>query len=238
MLNITYEEIANSVRVIDVTEQPADLEVAFAMVADGYSKLSSRSLRLQEVLAELCFDTYHNTHRTRTLLATGINPNTRNVEPIGTIRMVLGANSNINEGIPSLEVMSLVTPAEGWDNFTFEGFNPNRSAEFGRFVVVPAYRSLEARSKGYTFILCKSIFSKFVEVATQYNKNQFWALMPPNVLGLVKLINISAIPVPELNFNTENHSALFSKYDKYWQHSRPWFYKFMLEKGEVQYHAE
>lgn len=232
MLNVTYEEIANSVRVIDVTDQPADLEVAFAMVADGYSKLSSRPLRLQEVLAELCFDTYHNTHRTRTLLATGINANTGNVEPIGTIRMVLGANSKINEGIPPLEVMSLVTPAAGWDNFTFEGFNPNLSAEFGRFVVVPAYRSLEARSKGYTFILCKSIFSKFVEVATHHNKNQFWALMPASVISLLKLINISVIPVPELSFNSDSQSELFNKYDRYWQHSKPWFYKFTLEKQE------
>ena len=230
MLGVTSEEITNSICVIDVTNQLPDLQVAFAMVADGYAKLSSHSLPLQEVLAELCFDTYHNTHRTRTLLATGINPNTGNVEPIGTIRMVLGTNSKIDQGIPPLEVMSLITPAEGWDNFTFGNFNPNLSTEFGRFVVVPAYRSLEARRKGYTFILCKSIFSKFVEVAAQYNKNQFWALMPANVLSLLELINISAIPVPELNFNSDSCSDLFNKYDKYWQHSKPWFYKVVLEK--------
>ena len=173
MVNVTCEEIANSIHVIDVTNQLSDLQVAFAMVVDAYSKLSSQRLLLQEVLAELCFDIYHNNNRTRTLLATGINPNTGNVEPIGTIRMVLGANSNIDEEIHPLEVMSLITPPEGWDHFTFEDFNPNLSAEFGRFVVAPAYRSSEARSKGYTFILCKAIFSKFVEVATQYNKNQF-----------------------------------------------------------------
>ncbi len=238
MVNVTYEEIVDSICVIDVTNQLSDLQVAFAMVVDSYSKLSSQPLMFQEVLTELCFDMYHNNNRTRTLLATGINPDTGNIEPIGTIRMVLGrmvlgADSNIDEGIHPLELMSLITPPEGWNNFTFEAFNPHLSAEFGRFVVAPAYRSLEARSKGYTFSLCKSIFSKFVEVATQYNKNQFWALMPANVLGLLKLINIGVIPVPELNFNSEHHSELFNRYDKYWQHSKPWFYKFVLEKQEV-----
>jgi hypothetical protein len=229
MLGFTCEEITNSICVIDVTDQPPDLQVAFTMVAEGYAKLSSHSLPFQDVLAELCFDTYHDTHRTRTLLATGINPNTGNVEPIGTIRMVLGTDSKIDQGIPPLEVMSLITPTEGWDSFTFEDFNPTLTAEFGRFVVAPAYRGLEAKRKGYTFILCKSIFSKFVEVATQYDKNQFWALMPANVLGLLELINISAIPVPGLNFNSGSCSELFNKYDKYWQHSKPWFYKVTLE---------
>jgi hypothetical protein len=233
MGKLTYDEIANSIRVTDVTDQCTDLQVAFDMVVYSYSKLSSRFIAPQEVLSELCFDRYHNNNRTRTLLATGINPDTGCVEPIGTIRMVLGAAPNFDDGIHSLEVMSLITPPHGWNNFIFEDFDPSISVEFGRFVIEPAYRSLEAKTKGYTSVLCKAIFQKFVEVAAQYNKTQFWALMPANVLNLVKIINITVIPVPGLHFNTESHSDLFNKYDRYWQHSNPWFYKFMLESREV-----
>jgi hypothetical protein len=232
MVSVTYEEIVNSISVIDVTNHLLDLHIAFDMVVSSYSKLSSHSIVPEEVLSELCFDIYHNNNRTRTLLATGINPNTGNIEPIGTIRMILGDHAN-DDRIHPLEVMSLITPAGGWGNFAFGGFDPNISVEFGRFVIEPVYRSSEAKSKGYTFALCKSIFRKFVEVATQYHKTQFWALMPSNVLNLVNLINIAAIPVPELHFNTDSHSDLFNKYDRYWHQSNPWFYKFIPEQEEI-----
>jgi hypothetical protein len=232
MANVTYEAIANSIRVIDVTDQLLNLHVAFDMVVCNYAKLSSHPILPQEVLSELCFDIYHKNNRTRTLLATGIHPDSGHIEPIGTIRMVLGTDSHGDDGIHPLEVMSLITPPEGWQHFSFEGFNPNTSVEFGRFVIEPAYRSSEARSKGYTAVLCKAIFQKFVAVAAHYHKTQFWALMPSNVLKLVELINITAMPIPQLSLNTEDHSDLFMKYDKYWQQSNPWFYKFILEKGE------
>jgi hypothetical protein len=90
MVAFTPDEICRSFLVEDVTDSPAQLRIAFDLVAAGYSQLASTPLDPQEIREELCADSYHRHGLARTLLLIGANPNTGTVEPLGTLRIVLG----------------------------------------------------------------------------------------------------------------------------------------------------
>ena len=135
------DEICRSFLVEDITDSPAQLRIAFDLVAAGYAQLASTPLDPQEIREELCADSYHRHGLARTLLLTGANPNTGTVEPLGTLRIVLGYAHTTALGMPPLEAMALLTPEAGWQDFTFAGFDVDKVVEGGRTTVAPACRT-------------------------------------------------------------------------------------------------
>jgi hypothetical protein len=140
-------KIAATFRLEDVTEDPEMVGTAFDIVVQGYSLLSSVALDPGEVRATVCEDIYHREGRARTLLLTGCRSEASGREPLGTIRITLPYVKQ-GEETPPLEAMLLMDPAEGWQNFRFEGFNLDQVAEGGRTAILPICRTDAAKNIG------------------------------------------------------------------------------------------
>lgn len=227
--SLLNDDVRNSICIEDVTEDKEKLRAALYIVAESYSKLSSKTLDPEEVYKELCNDGYHSRGLSRTLLATGLNPNTDKIEKLGTVRFVLGSSHIENSNLQPLESMSLITPREGWEYFNFEGFDPMDAVELSRFVIVPNIRKGISKEIGLPIFLCRRFIDETKRISVDlHRKNQIWAIMPWYTVRIVKSGGVKLIPAPLVTLNYQGHSSLFKRYDKYWIHSDPWFYKFIV----------
>lgn len=223
-------EIVESFRVEDVTEDEKKRQAAFCLVTDLYSRFSSKALDPEEVQRELCHDEYYHCGLARTIVLSGINPNSGNIELLATLRIVLGTEQASNSILP-LESMHLITPTTGWDSFTFEGFHPHRAVEFGRFAVSPICKRGIARQVQFHLLVTKELSVGAYRIAVQhFAKDQVWAIMSPLVAKTVEDSGLGLIQAPDVRLNYQQNQALFEKYDKYWMNNTLGYYKFNFQQ--------
>ena len=200
--------------VVDVTDRPSLLRIARELVAESYSQLSSRPLCKNAVLDELCIDEYDRRGHARTFLAYQ-NKNNR-VIPVGTLRLVVGGSPI---GMLPLELMSLVTPADGWNRFRFESFRANFASELCRFVVAPEFRTQGARKLGCPAQITKLLVDEAMRTAHVKGCSQFWAIMPRYVARVVVAAGYTLSEAPGIHLNHKINKELFERFDRYWQKS-------------------
>lgn len=228
MSDLLSPEIVESFCVEDVTEDEEKRHLAFCLVTDLYSRFSSKALDPEEVQGELCHDEYYHCGLARTIVLSGINPNSGNgkLEMLATLRIVIGAEQAGNSMLP-LESMHLITPTNGWDNFTFEGFHPHRAVEFGRFAVSPNCKRGIARQVQFHLLVTKELSVGAYKIAVQnFAKDQVWAIMSPLVAKTVEASGLGLTQAPDVKLNYQQNRALFEKYDKYWMNNTLGYYKF------------
>ncbi|MEZ4864205.1 MAG: hypothetical protein R3C14_23030 [Caldilineaceae bacterium] len=216
--------VANTLQIRDVTDDKHSLQVAFTMVAENYALLSTRDLTIEETYQELCTDLFYRKGISRTILATGYHPIRKEISDLATARVIVNFRSN--NDTPALEAMHLVHPPNGWENFDFMGFNPASSAEIGRFVVIPDCRQSKIGATSLVTFLLEQIFWQCVDIAHKHNKDQIWAIMPKYTVRIVESFGVKCIPIPAMQLNYREHHNLFNKYNRYWLHGNPWFYRF------------
>lgn len=232
MSDLLPPEIVESFRVEDVTEDEEKRHTAFCLVTDLYSRFSSKTLDPEEIQRELCHDEYYLCGLARTIVLTGINPNSGNgnIEMLATLRMVLGTERAGNSMLP-LESMHLITPTDGWDNFTFEGFHPHGAVEFGRFAVSSHCKRGIARQYQFHLLVTKELSVGAYKIAVQhFAKDQVWAIMSPLVAKTVEDSGLRLIQVPGIKLNYQQNRTLFEKYDKYWMNNTLGYYKFDFQQ--------
>jgi hypothetical protein len=213
----------------DVTDDPAGLSVAFDIVVEGYSALSSMKLDHQQVLKTVCFDDYHRSGLARTLLLIGDNPENGRVEPLGTFRITLGSADSGELGLPPLEAMRLMTYPEGWENFHFEGFEVNQVVEGGRAAVSPVCRTETGRAIGLASLVLRALVEGAFRIAWHtYGRSQLWGVLPCYMVKRLESFGMRVIPAPRVSPRYQENARLFKEYERYWLHSNPSFYKVVV----------
>jgi hypothetical protein len=226
-------DLLKTFQVEDVTANEDKLRVAFQIVSNAYSRLSSTNIDINEVYQELCADIYHRTGRARTVLLTVDNPDKGQQEALGTLRYIVGSHMQDNSEIPPFEAMELVSPIGGWEQFTFADFNLEKSIEFGRLAISPECRNRTAKIKDLHLPVLRQLLIGSYQLAVErHGISQVWCIMPPHVVRALSKAGIRSIPVPHFELNYHENAALFRKYDRYWLHRTPGFYKLDMDKVE------
>lgn len=216
-MSIDYESMSSlsSILVEDVSANGTKLKNAFTIIAKEYSKLSTNVISPKELYDELCDDIYYSSNRSKTLLATGFNPNTNRVEPLATVRVILPLGLT-SQNVYPLDFMNLVSPREGWKNFQFEGFNPEYAVELSRFAIDSACRIGASKKTGLSILIVKKLIDTAVEMVRINRYSQIWALMPCYVARLVSAAGFNLMSYSSVVLSYNNYKWLFDKYDKYW----------------------
>jgi hypothetical protein len=230
---IPQADLLETFYIEDVTEDEEKLRVAFQMISNAYSRFSSASIDSNEVYQDLCADIYHRTGRARTVLLTGYNPDKGQREALGTVRYIVGSHMQNNSEIPPFEAMELMSPSGGWEQFTFAGFNLGKSIEFGRLSISPECRNRTAEIKDlHLLVMRQLLIGSFQLAAKRYGISQVWCIMPSYVVRALAKAGIRSIPAPNFQINHRENAHLFQKYDRYWIHSTPCFYKLDMDNIE------
>jgi len=90
--------ILDSLRLVDVTEDKVKRDAAFKLTIEMYSKLSSRGIDYEQMYRSLCQDKYLREGLARIFVLEGLNPVSMKVDILGTIRVVLGSESDEEAG--------------------------------------------------------------------------------------------------------------------------------------------
>jgi hypothetical protein len=215
-------DIGKSFRLEDVTDNPEKLRIAFDIVAQAYSALSTTPIDPRSVLATVCEDIYHRNGLAHTLLLTGLYPGTSKRNPLGTVRILPSGNTGM--GVPPLEAMSLMAPKEGWQHFRFLDFDLDQVMEGGRIVVDPVCRTEAAKQLGLTGLALRALTQGGIRIAAQrYGKSQCWGIVPNYMITRMEAAGLQAIPAPQVSCRFEENADLFRTYDRYWLCSNPRF---------------
>lgn len=226
MSTVDADEVIQSVTVEDVTDDKENLDIAFMIVASSYINFSTYALDIQDVYQELCSDIYHEKGYARTLLAKGISPLTRELSPLGTVRVVISPRQRTDTDLPPLEAMSLVSPLEGWELFEQGKFDPFHSAEIGRFALASVCRGEYGKKMNLPIIILQKVFEQATYIsAAMYGKTQLWAIMPPPVAKFATDAGLSLLTSTEIVLNYQKHAELFKRYSKYWINANPKLYE-------------
>jgi hypothetical protein len=226
---LTLPEIQKTFCLEDVTDHPGKLSAAFDIVVAGYSGLSSRTLDPMEVRETVCTDDYHRQGMTRTLLLSGCNPETGNVESLGTLRINLGSCDTEKPGLRPLEAMSLLSCPGGWANFHFEGFEVDQVVEGGRTAVSLACRRGAGKEMGLTGCILRTLVEGgFRLAAERYGKSQMWAILPTYMITRFKAIGIRVIVAPQSLLRLQKWHPAFGFFDRYWKENNPAFCKMLV----------
>ncbi len=220
--------LAQTCSVEDVTSNPEGLRIAVGIAARRYVALSSRSLDVKAVQAELFDDVYHANGSSRTLLLSGYHPRSAAVEPLATLRVSFGADA---KGLtPPLEMMALLTPEGGWADFAFADFAADSAVELGRLAIEPSLAQTQDAAVSLNALIVRRLLEYTYRLGVNRNPAcLFWAVMSGRVTRLVKLAGISLLPAPHITLNRD-HAALFNTYDRYWSQGEPWLYNVTLPR--------
>jgi len=233
-LAISIEETVDSFVIEDVSDDAARLSWAFDLIVQGYLPLSSQTLDPWQVRDDVCDDAYHRHGLARTLVLTGRHPETGESEPLGTVRVTMGSAATKALGVPPLEAMGLMAPADGWENFHFEGFEIDQIAEGGRVAVSPTCRIGPSRALGLPAIVLRTLFERGFRFAVEhYGKTQYWGILPSYVIRRVEALGIRVIPAPAMAYRSEENGHILSKYDRYWLHSNPTFCRVIVPAATI-----
>jgi hypothetical protein len=217
-------EVSQSLVLEDVSSKPAALAWAFDLVVQGYLSLSSQTLDPQAVREEVCLDAYHRHGLVRTLVLTGLHPETGEREPLGTMRVTTGAAQAPLFGLPPLETMELMAPAQGWDAYDFAGFDPMLVAEGGRLAVSATCRTGRSRDIGLSALVLRALVTGvFQYAAAHHGKTQLWGVLPYYVIERLEALGMTVIPAVGVVYRSAGNAQMFDRYDRYWRHGRPTF---------------
>jgi hypothetical protein len=222
-------ETSESFVLEDVTDNPRSLAWAFDLVVQGYLALSSQELDPGEVRQEVCYDVYHQNGLARTVVLTGRHPETGEREALATMRVTTATSRARALGLPPLESMELMAPAEGWENFHFAGFDADQVAEGGRLAVSPTCRMGRTRETGLTGLVLHALVHGAFELAAEhYGKTQLWGILPYYVVERFESIGMRVLPAHEVICRVKENDRMFKRYDRYWFRARPAFCKVIL----------
>jgi hypothetical protein len=220
-------EIIKSFRLEDVTDNPEGLRIAFDIVVQAYSTMSTTPLDPRTVHATVCEDIYHRNGLARTLLLTGLYPEGSKRNPLGTVRIVPLRHSGGD--FPPLEAMSLMAPSEGWQHFRFLDFDLDRVLEGARIVVDPMCWTAAARRVGLTGLALRALTEGGIRIAAQrYGKSQCWGILPNYMITRMEAAGMQVIPAPQVSCRFEENAELFRTYDRYWLYSNPRFCRIIV----------
>ena len=218
--------ILDSFRLVDVTEDKVKRDAAFKLTIEMYSKLSSRGIDHEQMYCNLCQDRYLRKGLARIFVLEGLNPVSMKVDILGTIRVVLGSDSNGEMDIKPLEAMELVAPGCGWRAFRFENFNIEHSIEMGRFAILPECRNAVARRHNlHLHITRKLVNGAYSFAVRHYGKSQVWAIMARHAAIIVQTSGIPVKRAPEISLKVKENRTLFETFDRYWLKGDPAFYR-------------
>ena len=225
-LLLPLNDVRESFELEDVSNNPASLAWAFDLVVQGYLSLSSQTLDPETVREEVCLDAYHRNGLVRTLVLTGLHPETGEREPLGTMRVTTGAALAGEFELPPLETMQLMAPPQGWDSYDFAGFDPMRVAEGGRLAVSATCRTGRSRDIGLSAMVLQALVTGTFRYACEHHgKTQLWGVLPYYVVERLEALGMTVIPADGVACRADANAQIFDRYDRYWRQSRPTFCK-------------
>jgi hypothetical protein len=230
--DVKLAQIENSFCLQDVTDDPVGLSAAFDIVVEGYSALSSRKPDPHHIRETVCYDQYHRCGAARTFLLTGEDPETAEVEALGTIRINLPSAGAEKLGLPPLEAMSLMTFPEGWENFRFECFDLNQVVEGARVAVRANCRTGTGKEIGLSRLVLRTLVEGAFSAASQtYGKSQLWGILPLYMVKRFESFGMRVILAPRVSLVFGENARLFQEYDGYWLRSNPSFCKVIVPRA-------
>ena len=225
-LLLPLSDVRDSFELEDVSANPTALAWAFDLVVQGYLSLSTQTLDPETVREEVCLDAYHRNGLVRTLVLTGLHPETGEREPLGTMRVTTGAAQAGAFELPPLETMQLMAPPQGWDAYDFAGFDAMRIAEGGRLAVSATCRTGKARDTGLSAMVLQALVAgTFRYAREQHGKTQLWGVLPYYVVERLKALGMTVLPAEGVACRADDNVQMFDRYDRYWRQSRPTFCK-------------
>ena len=231
----TIQELIPSLKIRDVTRQVAELKKAYRLVAKVYARFASEPTSVDEVYHELCADEYHEQEQANTFVVTQQGTNPSQTDFLATIRLVTGNPDTKNNRLAPLEAMHLMCPVGGWRSLEANGFRPYQSIEFGRLAFAEKVDNMTSSGKQFKYLLCRLLVEgSYFRAANYLGKNQAWAIMPRHVARFVAQSGIPVEEIPDVIPMSDRNRELFEKYDRYWLHSNPRFFRLpFAEQGET-----
>ena len=229
-LLLALNDVRDSFELEDVSNKPASLAWAFDLVVQGYLSLSSQPLDPETVREEVCLDAYHRNGLVRTLVLTGLHPETGEREPLGTMRVTTGAAQAGEFELPPLETMQLMAPPQGWSTYDFAGFDPMRVAEGGRLAVSATCRTGRSREIGLSPMVLQALVTGTFRYAREHHgKTQLWGVLPYYVVERLEALGMTVIPDVGVVCRADANVQIFDRYDRYWRQSRPAFCRVLTD---------
>ena len=223
-LLLPLSDVRQSFELEDVSNKPAMLAWAFDLVVQGYLSLSSHGLDPETVREEVCLDAYLRNGLVRTLVLTGLHPETGAREPLGTMRVTTGAARAREFELPPLETMQLMAPPQGWDTYNFAGFDPMLVAEGGRLAVSATCRTGKSRDTRLSAMVLEALVRGTFRYAREHHgKTQLWGVLPYYVVERIEALGMTVIPAVGVACRGGDAARVFDRYDRYWRQSRPAF---------------
>ena len=215
----------------DVSDNADGLRCAFDLIVQGYTRLASSDITGEMLREILCNDIYHRAGLARTLLLTGLVGESDVRQPLGTVR-ILPSSERVAAayGVPPLEAMELMAPADGWSHFQFQEFSLDRTVEGGRIVVGPVCRSEAGRRWGLPALILRELVAGGYRTAVQkFGKTQYWGILPDYMVTRMEPLGFRIIRAPSVCCRKQQNARLFQTFGKYWLESNPSFCRVILE---------
>ncbi|MCH9675532.1 MAG: hypothetical protein K0U93_29115 [Gammaproteobacteria bacterium] len=213
---MTHVYQLDDISVVDVTDTE-DLLIAHKLVGNAYAELSSQALNPTAVENELTADRFFERRVTRTLLAC---VDGRTERPLGTMRVVLG-----NAGDDPFEFLDLMSPTDGWENFT-EHFSVDRDFEISRIAFAQAALTTSARAcQRHLKTLRALTFAAGRVGQLRFRRTRAWMIASQRVANAFRRSGLLPAPIAGPTPNWQRHKSLFNQFDKYWVTGGPTFYR-------------
>jgi len=227
-MTLSPELVSHNLVVVDVTDDSYWMQRAIELAAEGYAPLTNPALGIgvEQLMATLSRDAYHEQGRARTIAALTTDPVTGITELAGRARVVTGDIRGDDADMPPIEAMTFVEPLDGWPHLR-AGQPISHIAEISRFAIAGSCRTSEMRKSGTTAWILRRLYEGCLDAMRRQRAGILYAIMPPYV---IRLVAQSAIRVRliESRFRTEDSLAarFFHEFSMYFQQSSPRLYEF------------
>ena len=202
--------------IIDATTRPPLLEVAVRMCVRQYVKLYAPTLTEQESRPYFASTLNH----CRVLVAVGRDASNSTAHVLGTASVRFGNGTSL-----PLELMELVSPKGGWQEFSEHGFEPSVVAESCRFAYSEACEGNTDEAVTLRIEVFRRLHNASLLVLEQHDCNQLWAVLPLHVAMFIKhYCNVPVKRAATVRLN-EDYQKLFDAYPGYWREGQPGLYR-------------
>lgn len=235
------DTLVQSLRLEDVSEHQDHLYNAFDLVINNYAHFTAHEHKKErKVLLELlCTDEFNHPDQSRTFAVFGSLPTGESDVLLATNRIILNKAKDPVDFLP-LEMMHLIEPVGGWENFAPSRFDASESIEFSRFSTTDLFNVPNPLIPTYKKIIFRLLFEGgFARVARNYGKQQAWGVIPSGVCEFVKRTGIMLWS--DSNFRLkdeiEENRELFEEYDLYWGKKRLVIVQLDIDPHGPTYHS-